>query len=352
MTKIFETQNIQWPAAQGDGAHLREFGQYACLNETTSDSVGLYLNRIAKVALLSASEEVELSKSIEAGLCAQKVIEELQSDNNKEDTFFAGDFSQDDLSDLHAIVEEGKSSKNQMIESNLRLVVSLAKRYIKKDGSGLPLLDMIQEGNIGLIHAVEKFDYKKGYKFSTYATWWIKQSIARGITNKSRLVRIPENTNNIFKKILVTNRELTDSLGRDATLVEIAKELGMKDEKVNDLLVAAQTPFSLDETIPGGESPLGAFISSDRGLDNVIDSMAASHMRKEIDTIMRDNLSEIEYQVIKYRFGLIEPEPLSITQTAEKLGRSRQYIGKVEQVAMKKLQSMTELEALQRNKYE
>lgn len=349
MTKILEGMKTERPSR---GISHIDVGHEELVDDVPADSVRLYLNRIAKVALLSAEEEVELSKMIEAGLYAQKIIEVLENGRNDEDELFAGKYSTDDLTDLRTISDQGNSAKTQMIESNLRLVVSLAKSCIKQDGSGLPLLDMVQEGNIGLMHAVEKFDYQKGYKFSTYASWWIKQSIARAITNKSRLIRIPEKSNNILKKILVTHQDLKEALGREVTIDEVAEDMRVTVDIVNDLLVAAQTPLSLNETISGGDSELVELIASDQNTESVVHNIAFSDISKEFDRVLRDHLTETEYKVIKLRFGLTGREPISLTDTAEKVGHCRQHVSKVEQSALKKLKSIALLEELQRNIYE
>src|SRR6202040_3497569 len=211
-----------------------------------ADLVRVYLNGIGKTALLNAADEVELAKSIEAGLYAQHLLDTRKRlDENRK-------------RDLAAVVRDGQAARGHLLEANLRLVVSLAKRYT---GRGMPLLDLIQEGNLGLIRAMEKFDYAKGFKFSTYATWWIRQAITRGMADQSRTIRLPVHLVEQVNKLARIKRELHQNLGREATHQELAEESGIPVEKVADLLDYSRDPVSLDMPVGAEEeAPLGDFI--------------------------------------------------------------------------------------------
>jgi RNA polymerase sigma factor, sigma-70 family len=200
-----------------------------------ADLVRVYLNGIGKTALLTAAQEVELAKRIEAGVFAQHVLDAAAADATELEPQYA--------SDLRAVVRDGRRARNHLLEANLRLVVSLAKRYT---GRGMPLLDLIQEGNLGLIRAVEKFDYAKGFKFSTYATWWIRQAITRGMADQARTIRLPVHLVEQVNKLARIKRDLHQTLGRDATHEELAAESGIPEAKIADLLDHARDPVSLD----------------------------------------------------------------------------------------------------------
>src|SRR5215467_6696390 len=218
-----------------------------------ADLVRVYLNGIGKTALLNAAGEVELAKRIEAGLYAEHLLETKKrlGDNRKRD--------------LAAIVRDGEAARRHLLEANLRLVVSLAKRYT---GRGMPLLDLIQEGNLGLIRAVEKFDYSKGFKFSTYATWWIRQAITRGMADQGRTIRLPVHLVEQVNKLARIKRDLHQRLGREATHLELANESGIAVEKVGDLLDYSRDPVSLDMPVGAEEeAPLGDFIEDAEATD-------------------------------------------------------------------------------------
>ncbi len=218
-----------------------------------ADLVRVYLNGIGKTALLTAAEEVELAKRIEAGVFAQHMAETAKR------------LSPTRREELRALVRDGHVAKNHLLEANLRLVVSLAKRYT---GRGMPLLDLIQEGNLGLIRAVEKFDYTKGFKFSTYATWWIRQAITRGMADQGRTIRLPVHLVEQVNKLARIKRDLHQQLGREATTEELAKESGISPEKVSDLLDHARDPVSLDMPVGAEEdAPLGDFIEDSDATD-------------------------------------------------------------------------------------
>ena len=217
-----------------------------------ADLVRVYLNGIGKTALLSAEDEVELAKHIEAGLYAQHLLatRKRMSDNRK--------------NVLSVVAEDGRAARSHLLEANLRLVVSLAKRYT---GRGMPLLDLIQEGNLGLIRAMEKFDYTKGFKFSTYATWWIRQAITRGMADQSRTIRLPVHLVEQVNKLARIKREMHQTLGREATEEELAEESGIPAERINDLLEHSRDPVSLDMPVGADEeAPLGDFIEDSEAM--------------------------------------------------------------------------------------
>src|SRR6201995_5289985 len=258
-----------------------------------ADLVRVYLNGIGKTALLNAADEVELAKRIEAGLYAAHLLETRKrlGENRKRE--------------LATVVRDGEAARRHLLEANLRLVVSLAKRYT---GRGMPLLDLIQEGNLGLIRAVEKFDYTKGFKFSTYATWWIRQAITRGMADQARTIRLPVHLVEQVNKLARIRRDLHQKLGRDATQEELAAESGIPVEKVADLLDHSRDPVSLDMPVGSEEeAPLGDFIEDAEATDaesTVISGLLHDDMRRVIAT-----LDEREQNVIRMRYGLEDGQP-------------------------------------------
>src|SRR6478736_6344432 len=264
----------------------------------SADLVRVYLNGIGKTALLTAEQEVELAKRIEAGVFAQHVLEvdvEMSPQRRK---------------DLRMIVRDGGRARNHLLVANLRLVVSLAKRYT---GRGMPLLDLIQEGNLGLIRAVEKFDYTKGFKFSTYATWWIRQAISRGMADQGRTIRLPVHLVEQVNKLSRLKRELHQQLGRDATMAELAEESGIPEDRISDLLDHARDPVSLDMPVGSAEeAPLGDFIE-DSESTSAEAAVVAGFMHDDINRVLR-TLDEREQQVIRMRYGLDDGQPRTLDQ--------------------------------------
>jgi RNA polymerase nonessential primary-like sigma factor len=286
-----------------------------------ADLVRVYLNGIGKRALLTAEQEVDLAKRIEAGVFANHV---LNTDENLPAARAA---------DLRALVRDGERARNHLLESNLRLVVSLAKRYT---GRGMPLLDLIQEGNLGLIRAVEKFDYAKGFKFSTYATWWIRQAITRGMADQARTIRLPVHLVEQVNKIARVKRDLHQRLGRDATNEEIAEESGIAVEKVGDLLDHSRDPVSLDMPVGNEEeAPLGDFIEDAEAADaetTVISHLLHDDLRRVLAT-----LDEREQNVIRMRYGLDDGQPRTLDQIGRTFGLSRERVRQIEREVMAKL---------------
>ncbi|MHA6619033.1 sigma-70 family RNA polymerase sigma factor [Pseudonocardia sp. DLS-67] len=288
-----------------------------------ADLVRVYLNGIGKTALLTAAQEVELARRIEAGVFAQHVLDESAP----------GELDKQYAADLRAIVRDGRRARNHLLEANLRLVVSLAKRYT---GRGMPLLDLIQEGNLGLIRAVEKFDYTKGFKFSTYATWWIRQAITRGMADQARTIRLPVHLVEQVNKLARIKRDLHQKLGRDATHEELATESGIAEEKIADLLDHARDPVSLDMPVGSEEeAPLGDFIEDGEATDaetTVISHLLHDDLRRVLAT-----LEDREQQVIRMRYGLDDGQPRTLDQIGRRFGLSRERVRQIEREVMAKL---------------
>jgi RNA polymerase nonessential primary-like sigma factor len=295
-----------------------------------ADLVRVYLNGIGRTALLTAAQEVELAKRIEAGVFAQHMLDtadKLHSTRRNE---------------LRQLVADGHLAKNHLLEANLRLVVSLAKRYT---GRGMPLLDLIQEGNLGLIRAVEKFDYTKGFKFSTYATWWIRQAITRGMADQGRTIRLPVHLVEQVNKLARIKRDLHQTLGREATHDELAKEVGLTPEKVADLLDHARDPVSLDMPVGSEEdAPLGDFIEDGEATDAesaVISGLLHDDLRRVLST-----LDEREQSVIRLRYGLDDGQPHTLDQIGKRFGLSRERVRQIEREVMSKLRQGERAEKL------
>ncbi|MFT4088069.1 MAG: sigma-70 family RNA polymerase sigma factor [Gordonia sp. (in: high G+C Gram-positive bacteria)] len=296
----------------------------------SADLVRVYLNGIGRTALLNAEEEVVLAKQIEAGLYAKHLLatrKRLTAARKR---------------DLRIIVREGEDARAHLLEANLRLVVSLAKRYT---GRGMPLLDLIQEGNLGLIRAVEKFDYAKGFKFSTYATWWIRQAISRGMADQSRTIRLPVHLVEQVNKLARIRRELHQQLGREATDDELAAESGIPAEKIADLMDHSRDPVSLDMPVGNDEeAPLGDFIEDAEATSAesvVISNLLHSDIRSVLST-----LDDRECQVITMRFGLDDGQPRTLDQIGRSFGLSRERVRQIEREVMGKLRQGDRAEKL------
>jgi RNA polymerase sigma factor (sigma-70 family) len=284
----------------------------------SADLVRAYLNGIGRTRLLTAVEEVELSKRIEAGLYAEEKLPE------------AGD----ELAPLlEIVIAEGKAAKNHLLEANLRLVVSIAKRYT---GRGMAFLDLIQEGNLGLIRAVEKFDYTKGYKFSTYATWWIRQAITRAMADQARTIRIPVHMVEQVNRMVRARRDLAATLGREPSIGEIAKAMSVPEFQVIELISYDREPVSLDQAVgEDGESALGDFVAAvDAG--NPANAIGQGELRNEVEIVLA-TLSERESAVIRLRFGLDDGRQRTLDEVGREFGLSRERIRQIEKVTMLKL---------------
>jgi RNA polymerase primary sigma factor len=291
----------------------------------SADSVRAYLKQIGKVPLLNAEQEVELAKRIEAGLYAAERLRAAEEGEEK----LVGPMARD----LGWISRDGERAKNHLLEANLRLVVSLAKRYT---GRGMAFLDLIQEGNLGLIRAVEKFDYTKGYKFSTYATWWIRQAITRAMADQARTIRIPVHMVEVINKLGRIQRELLQDLGREPTPEELAKEMDITPEKVLEIQQYAREPISLDQTIGDeGDSQLGDFIEDSEAVV-AVDAVSFSLLQDQLQQVLQ-TLSEREAGVVRLRFGLTDGQPRTLDEIGQVYGVTRERIRQIESKTMSKL---------------
>jgi RNA polymerase primary sigma factor len=291
----------------------------------SADSVRAYLKQIGKVALLNAEEEVDLAKRIEAGLYGAERLRQAEETGEKMSTQMRRD--------LRWIVRDGERAKNHLLEANLRLVVSLAKRYT---GRGMAFLDLIQEGNLGLIRAVEKFDYTKGYKFSTYATWWIRQAITRAMADQARTIRIPVHMVEVINKLGRIQRELLQDLGREPTPEELAKEMDITPDKVLEIQQYAREPISLDQTIGDeGDSQLGDFIEDSEAVI-AVDAVSFTLLQDQLQSVLQ-TLSEREAGVVKLRFGLTDGQPRTLDEIGQVYGVTRERIRQIESKTMSKL---------------
>jgi RNA polymerase primary sigma factor len=290
----------------------------------SADSVRAYLQRIGKVALLNAQQEVELAKRIEAGLYA---AERVRTEDSAEK------LSPQLRRDLRWIVHDGQRAKNHLLEANLRLVVSIAKRYT---GRGMPFLDLIQEGNLDLIRAVEKFDYTKGYKFSTYATWWIRQAITRAMADQTRTIRIPVHMGEVINKLDRIQLELLHDLGREPTPEELATEMDITPEKVLEIQRYAREPISLDHTIGDeGDAQLGDFIEDSQAVV-AVDAVSFTLLQDQLQSVLA-TLSEREAGIVRLRFGLTDGKPRTLDQIGQVYGITRERIRQIEAKTMSKL---------------
>ncbi|AEF36444.1 MULTISPECIES: RNA polymerase sigma factor [Mycobacteriaceae] len=291
----------------------------------SADSVRAYLKQIGKVALLNAEEEVELAKRIEAGLFATQKMAEHAEKGEKLAVAYRRDMAW--------ICRDGDRAKNHLLEANLRLVVSLAKRYT---GRGMAFLDLIQEGNLGLIRAVEKFDYTKGYKFSTYATWWIRQAITRAMADQARTIRIPVHMVEVINKLGRIQRELLQDLGREPTPEELAREMDITPEKVLEIQQYAREPISLDQTIGDeGDSQLGDFIEDSEAVV-AVDAVSFTLLQDQLQSVL-ETLSEREAGVVRLRFGLTDGQPRTLDEIGQVYGVTRERIRQIESKTMSKL---------------
>ncbi len=287
----------------------------------TADPVKDYLKQIGKVPLLNAEQEVELAKRIEAGLFAEDKLsaaEKLAPKLKRE---------------LEIIAEDGRRAKNHLLEANLRLVVSLAKRYT---GRGMLFLDLIQEGNLGLIRAVEKFDYTKGYKFSTYATWWIRQAITRAMADQARTIRIPVHMVEVINKLARVQRQMLQDLGREPTPEELAKELDMTPEKVIEVQKYGREPISLHTPLgEDGDSEFGDLIEDSEAVVPA-DAVSFTLLQEQLHSVL-DTLSEREAGVVSMRFGLTDGQPKTLDEIGKVYGVTRERIRQIESKTMSKL---------------
>ena len=296
------------------------------------DPVRMYLKEIGKVPLLSAEEEIELAKNMEAGAVAKEKIAILKS---REENATEEELAEikEEIKNLQKDLDAGDEAKKRLAEANLRLVVSIAKRYV---GRGMLFLDLIQEGNLGLIKAVEKFDYRKGYKFSTYATWWIRQAITRAIADQARTIRIPVHMVETINKLIRVSRQLLQELGREPSPEEIAAEMNMPVERVREILKISQEPVSLETPIGEEEdSHLGAFIQDDN-VPVPADAAAFTLLKEQLEEVL-GTLTEREQKVLTLRFGLEDGRARTLEEVGKEFNVTRERIRQIEAKALRKL---------------
>jgi RNA polymerase primary sigma factor len=330
LDKVEQSGDFVWDEEESEALHqARKDAELT----TSVDSVRAYLKQIGKVALLNAEEEVELATQIEAGLYAAERVRQAED--------VTENLPPQLRRDLLWIMRDGERAKNHLLEANLRLVVSLAKRYT---GRGMAFLDLIQEGNLGLIRAVVKFDYTKGYKFSTYATWWIRQAISRAMADQARTIRIPVHTSELINTLGCMKRELLHDLGREPTPWELAKEMDITPEKVVELQQYAREPISLDQTIGDeGNSQLGDFIEDSKAVV-AVDAVSFTLLQDDLQSVLA-TLSEREAGIVRLRFGL-HGQPRTLDEIGHVYGVTRERIRQIESKAMAKLRHPSRSQAL------
>jgi len=290
----------------------------------SADLVRVYLREIGRVALLTAAEEVDLAKRVEAGVFAAERLEQHERD---------GELGADLRRDLLAVVGDGQRAKQRLIESNLRLVVSIAKRYA---GRGLPFLDLIQEGNLGLIRAVEKFDYTRGFKFSTYASWWIRQAVSRAVADQARTIRIPVHMVETVNRILRAQRLLVQSLGRDPSAAEIAVQVDMPAERVEEIKRLAMEPVSLHSPVGEEEgSELGDLIEDSESVPPA-ELVSAGLLASHVEAVLT-HLGDREREVVRMRYGLTDGEPRTLEEVGRAFGVTRERVRQIEAKSLAKL---------------
>ncbi len=296
----------------------------------SADLVRVYLNEIGKVALLTAADEVELAKRVEAGLYAEYLLSQpntMKAAKRRE---------------FKLLIADGERAKDHLLRANLRLVVSLAKRYT---GHGMPFLDLIQEGNLGLIRAVEKFDYTKGFKFSTYATWWIRQAISRAMADQSRTIRLPVHLVEQVNKMQRIRREMNQGLGREATNAELAAELDITESRVRELLDLSRDLVSLDQTVgTDDDAALGDFIADEKA-PAAEAAVEAGLMRQQLHSVL-GTLEDREAAVVRMRFGLDDGQPRTLDEIGRAFKLSRERIRQIERETMAKLRHPSRAQSL------
>jgi len=289
-----------------------------------------YLREIGRIPLLTAVQEVELARAVEAGLFADERLL----------TNF--DIATEDRRDLHVLVLQGQSAKRKLIEANLRLVVSIAKRYI---GRGMSILDLVQEGNLGLIRAVEKFDYARGYKFSTYATWWIRQAMSRALADQARTIRVPVHVVELMNRVVRLQRALLQANSIEPTPDQIAEVLGVPTERVIEVLRLAQEPVSLHAPVGEEDDVALGDLIEDADAESPADSVAVMMLREHLDTLL-STLGEREKRVVQLRYGLTDGEPHTLEEIGRTFGVTRERIRQIENNTLKKLESLPEAQGL------
>ncbi|WP_297673635.1 RNA polymerase sigma factor RpoD [Slackia sp.] len=323
--KAAEDAEVNLPKVTTRSSKVRRRSADTSVTMLTGDPVRMYLKEIGKVPLLTAAEEIDLAMKIEAGVAATAELEKAEEEGIE--------IERRERRRLTRVEQVGIDAKQQLIEANLRLVVSIAKRYV---GRGMLFLDLIQEGNLGLIRAVEKFDYTKGFKFSTYATWWIRQAITRAIADQARTIRIPVHMVETINKLVRIQRQLLQELGRDPSPEEIGEKMGLTAERVREIQKISQEPVSLETPIGEEEdSQLGDFIEDDAAIVPP-DAASFSMLQEQLSKVL-DGLAERERKVISLRFGLEDGHPHTLEEVGRQFGVTRERIRQIESKTLAKL---------------
>lgn len=319
---IAASEDIELQAQESEASPEAAQPVYAQENISTDDTLSLYLREMALIPLLSHAEEIELAQRIERATQARLKLAQMADDNH-------GDCRQD----LEGQIRDGFLARDYLIRANTRLVVSIARKYL---GHNVPFLDLIQEGNLGLIRAVEKYDYQRGFRFSTYATWWIRQSILRAVADQSRTIRMPVHMNDRLRQIHKISQEMEQELGRTPTTEELAVQLDLDDSKVRWMLQVAQTPISLESPVGDEEdSELGMYLEDETSPSPV---QTANHniLREEVDEVL-STLSPREARILRLRFGLGQDRAYTLEEVGQKFGLTRERIRQIEGKALRRL---------------
>jgi RNA polymerase primary sigma factor len=318
------------PAQRSAPPNQAPITRYGSPNQVSPDLVSDYLRQIGAVALLTAEQEVELAQRIEVGVLAAERLAQRGTE------LPVTELPVTERRDLNRLVRDGEQATDHMLRANLRLVVSVAKRYV---GSGLPLSDLIQEGNLGLIRAVYKFDHTKGFKFSTYATWWIRQAILRAVADQTRTIRVPVHMVDSLNKLNRLQRELTQKLGREPTIEELSEQCGERPEKIAEIRRVTRQPISLDQPIGSdGDTSLGDLVATTSA---AADSTSPTQLRDQLESLLA-TLNEREQQVLRLRCGLVDGTKHSFEQISRIFGKSRERIRHIETAALRKLRPLAE----------
>lgn len=318
--EVYETHE-EVPAKVRARRHLED-EEFDLSTISTDDTVGLYLKEMARVPLLTTEQEVDLAKRLERGLGAERKLEKLNGSANYKKR-----------AELLGHVEDGQGAREHLIKANTRLVVSIAKKYI---GRGVPFLDLIQEGNLGLMKAVEKFDYRRGFRFSTYATWWIRQTITRAIADQGRTIRVPVHMSDRIRRLYKAARQLEQKLGRKATPEEIAVDLNLEPRKVQWMLKVSWRPLSLERPVGEEEdTEFGAFVE-DETTPTPTQSAHANMLREKVEEVLA-TLSPREARILRLRFGLQNGRSYTLEEVGQKFGLTRERIRQIEGKALRRL---------------
>src|SRR5512145_228930 len=317
-------EEMDFTLADLDGDLTQDAGYQQALD--TDDVVGLYLKEAGRVPLLTAEEEVSLAKRMEAGILAKEQLDEYSSD-----------LDDDAIDDLYRLINDGEAAQEHLVRANARLVISVAKKYI---GRGVPFLDLIQEGNIGLIRATNNFEYQRGHKFSTYATWWIRQAVSRAVADQGRTIRVPVHMGDQINKLLRVQHQLTQRLGREPSVEELAEALDVPPKKVENMIQVARRPLSLETPTDDEEdSVLGDFIEDDEAPPP--DETATYNLLREHLEEVLNTLPPREVRILQLRYGLLDGQAYTLEEVGRKMGVTRERVRQIEAQALSRLRHPT-----------